>query len=308
MVITDIVVNEEGREWQVRGGELPDEEKKALFAAIVPPIKRGDPYSFDPYSRNDAPTHWSFTHNGDKYRCCAAETVNGKFYFLRRIGLAVPELSRIGLPEELVRALTNRDRRGLVVIGGGMGGGKTTTGSSLCREMASGGWNCVTLEDPPEYELQGRYGPGYVYQMRVTPETLAEGVATVKRQGAPEMIYIGETRDARTARQAIIEANIGHYVLTTLHASSVEDIIWRCISLSGGLEDTSLYLALADSLSLIVHQQLTRRGNLTELTTTWIDFRNNPNEDMLRGAVRERRPAFLRDHVRRKVCVSHLGE
>lgn len=295
--ISDIIFRTDGKEWQVRGGELSPEDRDGLYEAAMRCLA----------GRERMPLHDAFPFGEERFRLCMAETIDGPYIFLRRINHVVPDIREIGLPHEICGKLLDPARRGLIIVGGSMGSGKTTTAAAICRGQAEQGRNCITLEDPPEYDLQGRWNQGYCYQMRITPETLAQGVATVKRQGAPELIHIGEIRDAETARQGLIEANIGHYVLTTIHASSVENILWRYMAVTGSFEDTSLHLVMAEAVSFVLHQELHKMRNGTvEVHTSWVDFDDKEQSDYLRNVIREKRPYMLNDRIGKKVCLSHI--
>jgi type II secretory ATPase GspE/PulE/Tfp pilus assembly ATPase PilB-like protein len=153
-------------------------------------------------------------------------------------------------PEQtkILRMYSNR-KSGLIVMTGPTGSGKTTTLYSLLREMNLTRQNVMTLEQPIEYFLPE------VRQTEVQENgvmSFAEGVRSILRQD-PDVILIGEIRDAETAAMAIRAAMTGHLVLTTLHTRSAYGVIERLRDL--GIEQKHL----SDLVRLVVAQRLIRR-------------------------------------------------
>jgi type II secretory ATPase GspE/PulE/Tfp pilus assembly ATPase PilB-like protein len=147
----------------------------------------------------------------------------------------------------LNRAMT-RDQ-GLILVTGPTGSGKTTTLYALLNSVNDEGVNIQTIEDPIEYEVEG------INQTQTNPThglDFANGLRALLRAD-PDIILIGESRDAETANSAVNAALTGHLVLTTLHANDSLRAISRLLSM--GVEK---YL-LADSLALSQAQRLTRR-------------------------------------------------
>jgi type II secretory ATPase GspE/PulE/Tfp pilus assembly ATPase PilB-like protein len=162
------------------------------------------------------------------------------------------DLEQLGLPEELRHDLTRllRERSGAILLTGPSGSGKTTTIYACLRELVrSGGRHIVTIEDPVEQVLQG------VSQSQARPGTefdFARGLRSLLRQD-PDVIMIGEIRDAETAAIAIQAALTGHLVFSTLHAGSACGVIGRLLEM--GIET---YL-LTSGLKALLNQRLVRR-------------------------------------------------
>lgn len=162
----------------------------------------------------------------------------------------VPAMSALGLEqpqrEELYAALSAP--QGLVLITGPTGSGKTTTLYSALHAVADPARNVVTLEDPVEVDFRG------ITQVQVNVKqglTFARGLRAVLRQD-PDVVLVGEVRDAETARLALEASLTGHLVLTTLHTGSAAGALTRLVDM--GIEP---YL-VASSLSLAVAQRLVR--------------------------------------------------
>ncbi|MDP9033433.1 MAG: GspE/PulE family protein [Myxococcota bacterium] len=138
--------------------------------------------------------------------------------------------------------------QGFVVTGGPTGAGKTSTLYALMQLIDTRELNVVTLEDPIEVELDG-LTQGQV-NLR-TGFTFAAGLRSILRQD-PDVILVGEMRDAETARIAMQAALTGHLVLSTLHTSDTVETIVRLVDL--GVEPW----IVANALSAVLAQRLVR--------------------------------------------------
>lgn len=163
----------------------------------------------------------------------------------------VPRLEVLGFePEQLAmfrRALSTP--QGLVLITGPTGSGKTNTLYAGINEILDPEKNIVTLEDPVEVQLPG------ITQVQVNNKagmTFQKGLRSVLRQD-PDIVLVGEVRDAETAELALKAALTGHLVLTTLHTNSAAAALTRLIDMGS---DPFL---VASSLTLAIAQRLVRR-------------------------------------------------
>jgi type II secretory ATPase GspE/PulE/Tfp pilus assembly ATPase PilB-like protein/ActR/RegA family two-component response regulator len=160
---------------------------------------------------------------------------------LEDCGLAPHELARMR------QLLSHRD--GIVIVTGPTGSGKTTTLYSAIKELASGETNIMTVEDPVEYELPG------ITQMQVEPKrnvTFASALRAILRQD-PDIIFVGEIRDAETAHVAAQAALTGHLVLATLHTNDAMSAVARLLDL--GLDNATIATCLRGTVA----QRLVRR-------------------------------------------------
>ena len=129
----------------------------------------------------------------------------------------VLSLTELGLSREdlqLMHSLVGITH-GIVLVTGPTGSGKTTTLYAVLQELTAPDKNILTIEDPVEYELEG------VGQIQVNPKiglTFADGLRSIVRQD-PDVILIGEIRDAETAAIAVQSALTGHLVFSTLHTN-----------------------------------------------------------------------------------------
>lgn len=160
------------------------------------------------------------------------------------------DLSSIGIDDTGLKIMREDMKRpsGIILVTGPTGSGKTTTLYAILNELNQTDTKIVTTEDPVEYEING------IMQVEIKPEiglTFASSLRSILRQD-PDIILIGEIRDAETAKIAIEASLTGHLVLSTVHTRSTVGTISRLVDM--GVES---YL-LADTINLIVAQRLVR--------------------------------------------------
>ena len=162
--------------------------------------------------------------------------------------LGLEELGLSGRNLEVVNRLIYQTH-GIVLVTGPTGSGKTTTLYAALSKINSSEKNILTIEDPIEYQLRG------IGQMQVHPKidlTFASGLRSILRQD-PDVIMIGEIRDAETAEIAIQAALTGHLVFSTLHTNDSFGAVSRLLDM--GIEP---FLA-SSSLLGVMAQRLVRR-------------------------------------------------
>ena len=162
----------------------------------------------------------------------------------------VLSLAELGLGDDDLRRVQSLVKlsHGMMLITGPTGSGKTTTLYAMLQALASPERNILTIEDPVEYELEG------VGQMQVNAKiglTFADGLRTLVRQD-PDVILIGEIRDAETASIAVQSALTGHLVLSTLHTNDAPSAVARLFDM--GVEP----FLLSSVLRAVAAQRLVR--------------------------------------------------
>ncbi len=161
-------------------------------------------------------------------------------------------LDNKGIHPKLLKRLREEVKRpnGMLLTTGPTGSGKTTTLYAFLSEIYSPGIKIITLEDPVEYHLQG------IVQTQVNNEdyTFASGLRSVLRQD-PDIIMVGEIRDAEVAETAIQAALTGHFVLTTLHTNNAAGTFPRLVDL--GADPKSF----ASAITVAMAQRLVRTLN-----------------------------------------------
>ena len=140
-------------------------------------------------------------------------------------------------------------RDGIVIVTGPTGSGKTSTMYAALRRLATGDVNIMTVEDPVEFEIQG------LTQIQVEPKqgvTFASALRAILRQD-PDIIFVGEIRDAETAEVAVQASRTGHLVLATLHTNDAVGALSRLADL--GLNSA----AIGETFRGAMGQRLARR-------------------------------------------------
>lgn len=180
-------------------------------------------------------------------------TVHGEKIVLRILDkdkslLSLEDLGMKGSAFDLTIKAVNKPF-GIILSTGPTGSGKSTTLYAVINRLSVPGINIVTLEDPVEYEISG------INQCQVKPEigfTFASGLRSVLRQD-PNVIMVGEIRDAETAGMATHAALTGHLVLSTLHTNDAAGALPRLTNM--GIEP----FLITSSMNLVIGQRLIRR-------------------------------------------------
>jgi type IV pilus assembly protein PilB len=161
------------------------------------------------------------------------------------------DMHSLGMESQVLdTVLTSMSKsKGMILVTGPTGSGKTTTLYSMLQAMNEGSMNISTAEDPIEYNLEG------INQFQIKPKIgldFARALRAFLRQD-PDIIMVGEVRDVETAEIAVKAALTGHLVLSTLHTNSAPETVTRLMDI--GIEP---YL-ITSSLNLIIAQRLMRK-------------------------------------------------
>ncbi|MBT28082.1 MAG: hypothetical protein CMO01_00365 [Thalassobius sp.] len=177
---------------------------------------------------------------------------------LRRIGDTPPTLDELNLPRFLHGSLKESvTRRGLVLVSGSFGSGKTTTSAACIQTWVEEACEVgVTLEDPPEFPLGVPEGKGMIYQINISDRDPAEAIKHVRRY-APRYVFLGEIRTPEAARELLHMAASGPLVLCTIHASDpIQALTSLILFASSAMEPDMARQLAARCISLIVHQEM----------------------------------------------------
>ncbi|NOY44838.1 MAG: type II secretion system ATPase GspE [Deltaproteobacteria bacterium] len=185
-------------------------------------------------------------------RVSVLPTAHGERVVLRLLdkSAVLLDLEQLGLEGERLEAFKNLIRKphGILLVTGPTGSGKTTTLYAALSRINSRDVNIITVEDPIEYQLQG------IGQIQVNPKidlTFAAGLRSILRQD-PDVIMVGEIRDAETAEIAIQASLTGHLVFSTLHTNDAAGAMTRLVEM--GVEP----FLVASSILAVLAQRLVR--------------------------------------------------
>ena len=253
----------------------------------VPPDFHDDVHKLTHYLNSDfAGNEKGVAYNGLRLRAAKLETATGEIWAaLRRIPDLPPKFDKLGYLPTLQPHLHQFGKRpGLILLTGATGNGKTTSATSLLLNyLETYGGVAFTIEDPVEYNLEGRRGKaGYCYQAEVRNDN--EWGAMVKRslRWHPRYIFVGEIRTPDAANQLLRAATSGHTVMTTMHAGNIEEALEGLLHLTEQDIGERAALLLAAGLVACIHQQLTPNGLYTQILATEPDNPGSPARALIR--------------------------
>jgi len=193
-----------------------------------------------------------------RFRVNIARTRGELFASLRPLPENPPDPSSIGLSAHLVKNVKEA-KAGLVLITGPTGSGKTTTIASLLDEInRSRQAKIITIEDPIEFNFIPKKAEIIQREIGLDCGSYQQGLHEALRQN-PDVIVIGEIRDAETSIVALQAAETGHLVIGSLHANSVVEAITRYLLLGPKERSMEMRYILAKTLRIITNQRLLRR-------------------------------------------------
>ncbi|MCS7101837.1 MAG: PilT/PilU family type 4a pilus ATPase [Burkholderiaceae bacterium] len=175
---------------------------------------------------------------------------------IRYIPHEVPKLEDLMLPEVLKDLIM--DKRGLILVVGAAGSGKSTTIASMLdhrNELATG--HILTFEDPIEFLFRNKKSIINQREIGTDATSLHTALKNAMRQ-APDVLFIGEIRDRDTMAAALAYAMSGHLVVATMHATNSAHALNRVISFYTPETRQALFQDLAASLKAIISQRLVR--------------------------------------------------
>jgi len=176
---------------------------------------------------------------------------------VRSVLTTVPSFAELHLPDT-VRRLCQL-RRGLIIVTGTTGSGKSTTLAAMVEEInATRSENILTVEDPIEYVFRDRQSIISQREIGGDTESFATALRHAFRQD-PDVILIGEIRDLETMMIALMAADTGHLVLTTLHTLNAIETISRIISFFPPHQHQQVRLLLSGTLQAVISQRLLPR-------------------------------------------------
>ena len=173
---------------------------------------------------------------------------------LRMLPLEIPTLRTLNLPQSLA-SLAER-RQGLILLTGATGCGKTSTMSALIHQInGTRHDHIITIEDPVEFQHTNQKSLVEQIELGMDTPSFADAVRAVLRQD-PDVILIGEMRDAETMAAALTAAETGHLVLTSLHTNDAAQAISRILDIFPAGFESQVRRQLSMALLAVIHQRL----------------------------------------------------
>lgn len=196
----------------------------------------------------------SFYCAGLRYRANFSKQKGEQSFSFRTVSQHRLKLHDLQLPESLTELI--REPRGLILVTGPTGQGKSTTLRALIQEInETQALRIVTIEDPIEYVFEDELSQFEQREVGIDTASFADGIRNAMRQD-PNVIFVGEIRDRESIFAAMQAAETGHLVLTTLHSDSVAQSIGRIREFYPTSEQAGVSSLLARNLNSIVSQRL----------------------------------------------------
>jgi twitching motility protein PilT len=172
----------------------------------------------------------------------------------RRIPMEIPTLNEMNLPPIL--KMITRIRRGLFLVTGATGSGKSTTLAAMLDEInKTRRVHVVTIEDPLEYVYQSKKSLIHQREVSLDTDSFADGLRGSLRQN-PDILLIGEMRDKETIGAALTASEMGHAIFSTLHTLDSAQSVDRIVDVFPHNQQGQVRVQLAASLVGICSQQL----------------------------------------------------
>ena len=235
----------------------------------VPPLSRETLQTFaldmmNDHQREVFETSWDVdlayaAPGGGRYRVNVFQQRGHIGIAMRVIPPDVPGFDKLNLPEAVLQFANSE--RGLVLVTGITGAGKSTTLAALVDTInAQRACHIVTIEDPIEFAFRDRRS--VVNQREIGFDTLsfAKALRAALRQD-PDVIMVGEMRDLETTEIAMLAAETGHLVLSTLHTADASDTVNRIVSMFPPHQQQQARLQLSNVLGGIISQRLLPRAD-----------------------------------------------
>jgi twitching motility protein PilT len=210
--------------------------------------------------RESKKKNFALDFDGIRMRVVKYDTVkNQSWSSLRRIGDKPPELSKLNFENGIIETIREWGlTEGLIIVGGSTGSGKTTTVIGMLNEFLNlYGGTLYTIEDPVEYILQGEMGNnGFVIQREVEHDSEWAEYIKDSLRSAPKYIFVGEIRDAASARQLLRAATSGHLAICTIHGSSVEESLSAMVQNAKEELGDMTFNLIAEGLTAVLWQEI----------------------------------------------------
>ncbi len=230
--------------------------------------------------------------NGREKRTCRFRvnvclSKKGVAIVMRRLRSVEPDPAKLGVPDNLMRLILDNSAGGIVFIAGPTGSGKSTTLASIIAFILQlKALNCITIEDPIEYDIPD--GKGNIIEREVGTTTLSfEKALRAAMRQRPDIILVGEVRDPETSLAVIQAAKTGHLVFTTIHTMMATQVPSRIASMFPIEKQSWVIQELTDVLLAVMVQFLVPGGRSSGksgelfLATEYLDVRDMSTRELV---------------------------
>jgi twitching motility protein PilT len=239
----------------------------------------------------------SVTLSGLRFRANFYKTINGPAAVLRRVESVIPEMGQFDLPQVLYDIIDMH--KGLVLVTGPTGSGKSTTLAAIINEInKTRTSNIITVEDPVEFIHKDAKSIVSHREVGKQTQTFASARKAALRED-PDVILVGEMRDLETISLALTAAETGHLVFGTLHTSGAPSTINRIIDVFPPEQQEQIRAQISTSLKMVVTQRLLKtRDGLGRVGAFEIMKCTSPIQNLIREAKIHQIPSIMQTAVR----------
>ncbi len=199
-----------------------------------------------------------FVHSSNqkyRFRCNAYHTRDGVALAFRMIPAEIPAFETTGLPD-FVLDHAKKLKKGLILITGATGHGKSTSLASMIKARADHkAEHFILLEDPIEFIINSEKSIVHQRNLERDVSSFERGLKAALRED-PDVLMVGEMRDLETISSALTAAETGHVVFSTLHTNSAAETIHRIIDVFPAERQVQIRSQLASTLSMVICQRL----------------------------------------------------
>lgn len=267
-------------------GKIMPADSKALVEQMIPG-RLVDRFN------NEGEVDFSYAIKGvGRFRVNIFKQRGTMSFVIRLVNTEIPDPRSLGLPESVIN-LTSK-KRGLVLVTGPTGSGKSTTLASLINVINQNyNKHIITLEDPIEYLHSHNKSVVNQREVGIDTQSYAGALRAALRED-PDIILVGEMRDLDTIATAVTAAETGHLVFSTLHTIGAVPTIERIIDVFPTHQQAQIRLQLATLLEAIISQQLIptadRNGRVAAFE---IMYANSAVRNLIREAKPHQIPSII---------------
>ena len=235
--------------------------------------------------------------SGLRFRANFYKTLNGPAAVLRRVESKIPEMGQFDLPDVLYDIIDMH--KGLVLVTGPTGSGKSTTLAAIVNEInKTRTANIITVEDPVEFIHTDQKSIVSHREVGKQTQSFASALKAALRED-PDVILVGEMRDLETVSLALTAAETGHLVFGTLHTSGAPNTINRIIDVFPPEQQAQIRAQLSTSLKMVVTQRLLKtKDGLGRVGAFEVMKCNAPIQNLIREAKIHQIPSIMQTAVK----------
>tara|TARA_B110000037_G_scaffold21787_1_gene24215 strand:+ start:5717 stop:6730 length:1014 start_codon:yes stop_codon:yes gene_type:complete len=235
--------------------------------------------------------------SGLRFRANFYKTINGPAAVLRRVESKIPEMSDFDLPDVLYDIIDMH--KGLVLVTGPTGSGKSTTLAAIINEInKKKTHNVITVEDPVEFIHKDLKSIVSHREIGKQTESFSSALKAALRED-PDVILVGELRDLETVGLALTAAETGHLVFGTLHTSGAPETINRIIDVFPPEQQSQIRAQISTSLKMVVTQRLLKtKDGQGRVAAFEVMKCTSPIQNLIREAKIHQIPSIMQTSVR----------